>query len=101
VCFHAQQAVEKALKAVLIALQVEPQRTHAIAVLVRTLGKMGFDLPAELEPIELLTMYAVEFRYPGEVTEPDEQETSEAVSLAQATVSWAQRNVTKVAAAST
>jgi HEPN domain-containing protein len=33
-CFHAQQAVEKALKAVLVSKGVPPTRTHSISALL-------------------------------------------------------------------
>jgi len=35
VCFHAEQAVEKLMKALLIHLRVTPPRTHDLAVLDR------------------------------------------------------------------
>lgn len=64
VCFHAQQCVEKYLKALLVMLQVEFSRTHDIETLILL-------LPAELKPSlaveqqRRLTEYATVMRYPG------------------------------------
>ncbi len=66
VCFHAQQCLEKYLKARLIAADAPFPRTH-------DLGRL-LDLTLPFEPLwdtwraelNLLSSYAVEFRYPGE-----------------------------------
>ena len=89
-CFDAQQAVEKALKAVLIQQGVTVPRTHALAELLTRVGKTGVEMPAEIQEATLLTPYAVEARYPGlweEVTAADHQE---AVRVAQRVVEWAE-----------
>ena len=43
--FHAQQAVEKRIKSVLAAHEVEFERTHNIAYLLRLLADHDFALP--------------------------------------------------------
>ncbi|MSU48277.1 MAG: HEPN domain-containing protein [Opitutus sp.] len=66
VCFHAQQCLEKYLKARLVAAGASFPRTH-------DLGRL-LDLTLLFEPwwetwraeLNLLSSYAVEFRYPGE-----------------------------------
>ena len=71
VCFHAQQAVEKLLKARLAAARRRIPRTHDLAQLL--------DAVVDLEPLwetwrtELneLVAFAVEFRYPGEAATKD------------------------------
>src|ERR1700690_958329 len=45
VCFHAQQAVEKALKAVLAAHRVEFEHTHDLRVLIGQCEAAGLSLP--------------------------------------------------------
>ena len=65
-CFHAQQCVEKYLKARLAKANKPIPKTHDLAALL--------DLVLPIEPLwepfrpqlETLTSYAVEFRYPGE-----------------------------------
>jgi HEPN domain-containing protein len=46
-CYHASQAAEKALKGVLIGLDLESPRTHALERLVESLGEAG----VEVEPL--------------------------------------------------
>lgn len=69
VCFHAQQAAEKALKALLAFAQVEILRTHNLEDLqVKCADALAGQLPAELATLNLseLTPYAVEARYDAE-----------------------------------
>lgn len=47
-CFHAQQAAEKAIKAVLIAQEIEFPRTHNLRVLLPALLIHGEGLPLTL-----------------------------------------------------
>ena len=61
--FHAQQACEKCLKAVLSAVGVETTRTHDLARLLDLLVTQGIELPADAQWIDELTPYAVDARY--------------------------------------
>jgi HEPN domain-containing protein len=61
--FHAQQAVEKLIKAVLSHRSVEYQRTHQLERLVTLLRNAGISYPPELSEAVALTPFAVEFRY--------------------------------------
>src|SRR5919199_1640727 len=63
--FHAQQAAEKALKALLIRRQIEFPRTHAIGVLLNLCERAGFEGIDALADASHLTRYAVATRYPG------------------------------------
>ena len=61
--FHAQQAIEKALKAVIAASGLEFPLTHNISVLLDIINKAKLgNTPAVSEP-GLLTVFAVEYRY--------------------------------------
>ena len=91
-CFHAQQAVEKAVKAVLIAGGVVPPKVHDIAYLL-SLVPDGVAVPEDVERSEVLTDFAVISRYPADFGEVDEAEWVEAVALARAAVAWAEREV--------
>lgn len=62
--FHAQQAVEKLLKAVLISYGVEPEDTHGIGSLVTQLHRLDRRLADSLGNVSALTPYAVLMRYP-------------------------------------
>lgn len=61
--FHAQQAAEKMLKAVLAQAAVEYPISHRLAELIDLARDNGMELPGHLEDIRLLTPFAVEFRY--------------------------------------
>ena len=65
-CFHAQQAVEKALKAVMFLHGLEFRRTHDLEELSGSLTDAGINNPLEAEELRRLTPYAVEFRYDDE-----------------------------------
>ena len=66
VCFHAQQAVEKYLKALLQQEEIPFSRTHDLAQLLRALLSKFSELELLLDDLEWLTTFAVEIRYPGE-----------------------------------
>jgi len=89
-CFHAQQAVEKALKAVLIAKGIPPAKTHNIRTLLDLLPQEVIP-PKEVEDAASLTDYAVISRYPGDFESIDEKEYKETVQLAEIVVLWAER----------
>jgi HEPN domain-containing protein len=61
--FHAQQAVEKWLKAVMADLGLPQQRSHDIDQLGRTLEENGVELPVPRSRLAELTDFAVPLRY--------------------------------------
>ena len=81
-CFHAQQAVEKYLKAYLTSKQVEFPRTHNIRELISIIKSIHTELADKLMPAAILSPYGVEIRYPGDVIEPSDEEMREALKLA-------------------
>lgn len=68
--FHAQQAVEKALKAVLAARGLDFPWTHDLQLLLTRLGAAGIEVPDAATNARRLTPWAVEFRY-GETVDGD------------------------------
>lgn len=89
-CFHAQQAAEKTLKAVLIFLEIDFPRTHNIRTLLDLLPE-GIDVPQEVEESAILTDYAVESRYPMSGEPVDDEEYQQVIGLAETVVSWAEK----------
>jgi len=72
VCFHAQQAAEKALKALLAYHGEPPPRTHDLVALLTRCLPFAPDL-ADLETdCRNLTYFAVSSRYPDDLFEPEE-----------------------------
>jgi HEPN domain-containing protein len=63
IAFHAQQAIEKALKAVLVASQVDFRRTHQLTLLA-DLIPAEWDLRLPTEQLPRISHYAAETRYP-------------------------------------
>jgi HEPN domain-containing protein len=61
--FHAQQAVEKLLKALLSQRGIKYPRTHDLEKLVLQLLNAGENLPATPLALKELNGYAVQFRY--------------------------------------
>lgn len=61
--FHAQQAVEKAIKAVLANANVVFPRTHNIAMLLALLQQIGVQPPKESTLLERLTPFGIAARY--------------------------------------
>lgn len=73
--FHAQQAVEKALKAAIASRDMEFPFTHDLGLLMQLCQDAGLELPADLTEVDRLTPYAVAVRYglgdPGAVAIED------------------------------
>jgi HEPN domain-containing protein len=69
-CFHAQQATEKALKALLVAFGIDFPRSHALE---RLLALLPARIAAEfnVEAVAELTPWAVAGRYPEDIPNPD------------------------------
>jgi len=88
-CFHAQQAAEKSLKAVLVARQIAFPKTHSIKLLIELLPADISKSPALLDTVAL-TEYATVFRYPGELEPVTEAEFMNLLSMATAVCLWAE-----------
>lgn len=71
-CFHAQQCVEKYLKARLIEEGKHFPKTHDLTYLAELLAEIEPFLSAYLEELRVLTDFSVEFRYPGESAEKED-----------------------------
>jgi HEPN domain-containing protein len=88
-CYAAQQAAEKALKAVLIHFGLEPPRTHHIEQLLHLLATKTA-LPTALHQAVRLSDYALETRYPSFDEDVTQEEYEEALQLAETVVAWAE-----------
>jgi len=88
-CFHAQQAAEKSIKAVLLYLGVEFPFTHNLQLLLDLLPS-EISIPAEIEDVIELNAYAVLTRYPGELEPASRSDYDRALKIAKATLAWAE-----------
>ena len=65
-CFHAQQCIEKLMKALLIRIGSTPPKTHDLVYLDTLLSKVCPDWCWPVEELRFVSRAAVAFRYPGE-----------------------------------
>lgn len=90
-CFQAQQAAEKALKAVYQHKGLIFRYIHDLEELGKNLEDSGVPIPSVIKEAAILTKYASETRYPGPFEPVIEEEYREAVRLAEAVVQWAEK----------
>lgn len=88
-CFNAQQAAEKALKAVCLFRGLDFPKTHSIVRLLDIIEGSGVNIPEIVKSADILTQYAVQTRYPGPAEEITREEYQEALALAAKVVFWA------------
>ena len=89
-CFVAQQATEKAIKAVMIARDIEFPYVHNLAHLLDVLEETGEPIPEDIRAAETLTRYASATPYPNMGSPVSLQEYTEAIRIADAVVQWAE-----------
>jgi len=86
--FHAQQSIEKCLKAVLFVQGIEFRKTHDLYELADKLGKAGISLPISADALAQINPYAVEFRYGDEIIPTISR--GEVESIATRMLAWAE-----------
>ncbi len=92
-CFEAQQAAEKAIKAILLSKGIQFRFVHDLAEHLTFLEQNGIHLPEEIRAAAALTDYSVEARYPGPFEPVTEEEFREALLLAEKVVLWAESQI--------
>jgi HEPN domain-containing protein len=92
-CFDAQQAAEKAIKAVLLHRGVGFPYIHDLAELLRLLEQAGQQIPPEVRVAGDLGQYATETRYPSTSEPVGREEYREALAIAEAVVRWAEERL--------
>jgi HEPN domain-containing protein len=89
--FHAQQAVEKLIKAVLAARGVAFMKSHALSYLVGLVEESEIEAPECIFEADVLSPWAVEFRYEGE--EPPALDRSVALTLVEQVREWTESEI--------
>ncbi len=92
-CFDAQQAAEKAIKAILVQRQIPFPKTHRITELLRLAESTGVTVPQPVKDAGSLSQYASETRYPGASERVSGDEYAQAVVVAERAVRWAEEVV--------
>ena len=90
-CFNAQQAAEKAIKAVMVLRGIEFPYIHDLARLMSMLEASGETIPDPLRRAAALTRFAAQTRYPSLDEPVAEQEYAEAI--AEAVLRWAEERI--------
>ena len=93
--FHAQQAVEKAVKVALMLEGIDFPKTHDLEYLIVQAGKHSIAMAPELESASWLTPWAAEFRYDDAPIEVLDRRR--AIAVANTAVSWCQELVEDLA----
>jgi HEPN domain-containing protein len=89
-CFNAQQAAEKALKAVCLAQGMDIPKTHSLVHLMDIIESRGIEIPKNVRDADILTQYSVQSRYPSLMEEINKSEYKDALKLAANVVFWAE-----------
>ena len=92
-CFDAQQAAEKAIKAMFVRRGMAFPYVHDLGLLLSLLEEAGEAIPEGVRRAEDLTLYAAITRYPGLAESVSEQEYAEAIAISQTVLRWAEENL--------
>lgn len=92
--FHAQQACEKGLKAVLAAHGIVYPRTHRLEILHGLLVENSVDLPQDVAAMLALSPYGAQFRY----DDPPEGvfDRSDATRLVSSVLAWCDAEIAAI-----
>ena len=97
VCYHAQQSVEKCLKALIVDRDIEIPRTHNILDLNNAAKKLGYSVEVtDEDAVFLSSVYRA--RYPSDagllpLGEPLEQDAERALKIARDMARWMKKQV--------
>jgi HEPN domain-containing protein len=86
--FHAQQAVEKWLKALTAARGIRHKPIHDIDLLIELLEKADVEMPLDRDRLAGLTQYAVPMRY-DELLDAESLDRAATVGLVDEVGEWA------------
>jgi HEPN domain-containing protein len=92
-CFHAQQAAEKAIKSVYRAGKHEFRYTHDLGELLDGLVERGVTVPETVREAVELSAFAWHARYPGSAEPVPEADYRRAIALAERVLEWAEKVV--------
>jgi len=86
-CNQLQQAVEKALKALLVFYGEDPPKTHNLYLLLHEVEKYE-NIPDSMIDVIFLNDHAVLTRYPGNYTELKQEDFENSLTIAEMCLSW-------------
>lgn len=86
--YHCQQAAEKAIKGFLVLHDKEFPKTHDLRLLVQLAVSVNSEFVKHEDAAEILTPYATEFRYPGDIMDPTKEEMEQGIKNAEEIVNY-------------
>ena len=89
-CFEAQQAAEKAIKAMMIMRGIEFPYVHDLGLLLSLLEQSGEVIPEVVGRAGELTDYATTTRYPAMIEPVTEQDHADAIEIAETVIRWSE-----------
>ena len=94
ICYHCQQAAEKAVKAMIIALDIPGgiPKKHNLTFLLSQIRNYVKIPEKFFDYTDSLTPYGIAVRYPGEL-QIEDYHAREALAYAREIVTWAEKNV--------
>jgi HEPN domain-containing protein len=92
-CFEAQQAAEKAVKAVFVRRGVTFPYIHDLDALLQRLERSGVRIPKYVRQADEPTPFAVLMRYPGFTAPGTKRQYRRAVRIAESVLRWAERQI--------
>jgi len=95
ICYHCQQATEKALKAVLAYNEIEIPKIHIIGRLVDECSKYGFSVQIDRRVAKLITDHATLSRYPDNMNEWTQEDAKLALEYSKLTLDAVNRYLMK------
>lgn len=95
--FHAQQAIEKWLKAVLAKNGVEFEYTHDLRHLIGLVEAAGLVFPLDIPAVVTFTEFAVPLRY-EDLLDAEPLDRQAAVALVNEVETWAQAELSEAGA---
>ena len=92
ICFHCQQAAEKAIKALFILKEIEVIKIHDLAILLYKIEAF-FSVPVAVKNAgDDLTPFAATFRYP-QSPDIDEALTRKALTDMETVITWCKEQI--------
>ena len=92
ICFHCQQAVEKAIKALFVLKEIEIVKIHDLGMLIKMIQtEIVFPDTITISAIRL-TKYAATFRYP-QSPDIDEALTRKALTDMETVITWCKEQI--------
>ncbi len=80
----------------LVCLDIEFEKIHSIAKLLKQIEASGIIIPDQIKETSELTVYAVDTRYPGDYEPVTESDYEQAVAMADRIFRWVEVKIAMI-----